>query len=52
MSKKYRGLGKGLNELLSSTLGAQANSNYLPSVPVEPEGDVMEVSASMVPGQT
>lgn len=49
MSKKYRGLGKGLNELLSSTLGSQMNAGYLPSVPVDENTE--DVSYSGVPGQ-
>ncbi len=38
MAKKHRGLGKGLNELLSATLGQQDNESPLPEVPVESAG--------------
>tara|TARA_R110002110_G_scaffold65206_5_gene180064 strand:- start:1458 stop:2381 length:924 start_codon:yes stop_codon:yes gene_type:complete len=37
MAKKHRGLGKGLNELLSATLGPQDSEKVLPEVPLEPE---------------
>lgn len=39
MAKKYRGLGKGLNELLSNTLGEQNTGKKMPKVPVSPESN-------------
>lgn len=43
MAKKYRGLGKGLNELISSTL--MSEGNHLPSVPVKPDAQGLDVAS-------
>ncbi|MGE4348474.1 MAG: ParB/RepB/Spo0J family partition protein [Candidatus Berkiella sp.] len=51
MAKKYRGLGKGLNELLSATLGPQGSAELLPSFPLEPQDNFSEDASARVPGQ-
>jgi ParB family chromosome partitioning protein len=51
MAKKHRGLGKGLNELLSGTLGSQGSGKLLPEVPLRPEEIGLPTTYTAVGGQ-
>lgn len=55
MTRKYKGLGKGLNELLYGSLGSEGQAEVLPSVPViEPTQEAKQTNianVNVVPGQ-